>query len=73
MNTNTVSNLRRLPDPEVCRIRCLEQVPDLSKCLVEDPDGCEFAVRFGSGDAVLCVHPDRLGFEKTTQTEHWKR
>ena len=64
MNNNTVSNLRRLPDPEICRIRSLAQFPDLSKCLVEDPDGCEFAVRFGSGDAVLCGHPDRRSFER---------
>jgi hypothetical protein len=36
---------------------------DLSKCLVENPNGCEFAVRFGSG--VYCHHHDRRMVEMT--------
>jgi hypothetical protein len=30
---------------------------------VENPDACEYAVRFGFG--VFCCHPDRRSFEKT--------
>jgi hypothetical protein len=36
---------------------------DLSKCLVENPNGCVYAVHFGSG--VYCHHADRRSFEKT--------
>jgi hypothetical protein len=59
----TVSNQRRLPDPKICRTRYLGQSLDLSKCLMENPDLCEYAVRFDSG--VCCRHPDRRSFEKT--------
>lgn len=63
MSDDTVSNQRSLPDPEACRTRYRGQSLDLSKCLVENPAGCEFALRFGSG--VSCYHPDRRRFEKT--------
>jgi hypothetical protein len=36
---------------------------DLLQCLVENPEACEFAIRFSSG--VICRHPDRRSFEKT--------
>jgi len=63
MIDNTVSNQRRLPDPEKCRTRYLGQTFCFSDCLVENPDACECAVRFGFG--VFCRHPDRRSFEKT--------
>jgi hypothetical protein len=62
MNNNTISNQTCLPDPEICRTTCMEQFADSSKCLVEHPDSCGFAVRLGSG--VYCYHPDRFSFEK---------
>ena len=62
MNNNTISNRRRLPDPEICRTACEEQFAVSSNCLVENPDSCGFVVRLGSG--VYCYHPDRLSFEK---------
>jgi len=34
-----------------------------SDFLVENPDACEYAVRFDFG--VFCCHPDRRSFEKT--------
>ena len=43
----------------------LEQFPELSKCLVENPDACEFAVRIGS--EVYCYHPHRFRFEKPSK------
>jgi hypothetical protein len=63
MTDDTVSNQRRLPDPKKCRTMYLGQALDLSECLVENPDGCEFAVSFGFG--VYCYHSDRRSFEKT--------
>ncbi len=60
---DTVTNQRRLPDPEICRTRHLGQTLDYSSCLVENSDSCEHAVRFGS--SVFCRHPDRRSFEKT--------
>ncbi|MGD0058037.1 MAG: hypothetical protein ABSD58_01325 [Verrucomicrobiia bacterium] len=63
MTDDMVSGGRRLPDPEKCRTMCLEQFPDLSECLMEDPDACEYAVRIGP--VVYCYHPDRFRFEKT--------
>jgi hypothetical protein len=62
MADNTVSNQRRLPDPEQCRTRHLGQTLDFSECLVENPDGCEYALRFGR--SVFCRHPDRRRYEK---------
>ena len=61
MTHNTVSDQRRLPDAEVCRTRYV--VPSaVSQCLVENPDACQYAIRFGSG--VICRHPARRSFEK---------
>jgi hypothetical protein len=65
MMGGTVSNRKRLPDPETCRTIHLEQFPELSKCLVEDPDACKYAVRIGSG--VYCYNPHRFRFEKTLE------
>jgi hypothetical protein len=62
MTDNTVGNQRPLADPEKCRTRYLGQSLDFSDCLVETPDGCKYALRFGSG--VLCRHPNRRSFEK---------
>lgn len=63
MSDGTVSNQRRLPDPEVCRTEYLGRSLVLSKCLVENPDLCRSALDFGFG--VYCSHPDRRSFEKT--------
>ena len=63
MTNDTVRNQRRVPDPEKCRTRYLWPPLDFSECLVKNPDGCEYAVHFGSG--VICRHPDRRSFEKT--------
>lgn len=64
MTNDTVSNQRTVPDPEKCRTRYLGQTLDLSKCLVENPGGCEYAARFGSG--AYCHHHDRRSFEKAS-------
>jgi len=58
----TVSNQRPVPVPEKCRTMYLGPSLDLSKCLVQNHNGCEFAVRFGSG--VYCHHHDRRRVEK---------
>jgi hypothetical protein len=60
MTNDAVSNQRRRPDTEICRTTYVAQ-SDLLQCLVEDPDACEFAIRFDSG--VICRHPDRRDFE----------
>ena len=62
MTDDTVSKQRHLPDPEICRTRYLGETLDFSDCLVENPEACEYALRFGSG--ILCRHPDRRSFEK---------
>jgi hypothetical protein len=67
MTDDTVSNQRRLPDPKVCQTRFLGETLGFTKCLVEDPDNCEFAVRFSSG--VSCFHPDRRTFDRTRAPE----
>ena len=61
MGNNTVGDPRCLPDMEVCRTRYVVE-SDVSQCLVENPDACEFAIRFGSG--VVCRHQARRRFEK---------
>jgi CheY-like chemotaxis protein len=58
-----VSHPRRLPDTGICRTGYLGQALDLSECLVENPEGCEYAVRVGTG--IYCHHADRRSFEKT--------
>lgn len=63
MTDDTFSNQRPVPDPEKCRTMYLEQFPELSKCMVKDPDACEFSTRIGS--VVYCYHPDRFGFESS--------
>ena len=62
MTDDTVSNQRRLPDPKICRTAYLGQSLDFSDCLVENPEACKYALRFGSG--ILCRHPDQRSFEK---------
>jgi hypothetical protein len=59
---NTVRNQRRLPDPEICRTRSERQTFGSTDCLVENPSGCEYAVRSVSG--FHCYHPDRHCFAK---------
>ena len=63
MTDHTVSNQRRLPDPELCRTGYLGESLDLWKCLVESPEACEYAFRFGNG--IICHHPHRRNFRKT--------
>jgi hypothetical protein len=60
---DTVSNQRRLPDPKVCRTKYLGQALDFSKCLVENPDACPYAVSFSSG--VICNHLHHRWFDIT--------
>ena len=62
MTDHTVSNQRRLPDPERCRTGYLGHTLVFSDCLVNNPEACEYAVRFGC--CVYCRHPDRRSFEK---------
>jgi hypothetical protein len=63
MTDNTVSDRRRFPDPKKCRTRYLGEPLGFTKCLMEEPDDCPFAVRFASG--VSCYHPDRRNFDRT--------
>lgn len=63
MTDDTVNNQRCLPDPEICRTRYLGQTLDFSDCLVENPEGCKYALHFGS--RFFCNRPDRRSFEKT--------
>ena len=62
ISDNTVSNQRRLPDPEICRTRHERQIFGSTDCLVESPDDCEYAVRSVSG--FHCYHRDRHTFGK---------
>jgi hypothetical protein len=61
MNGDTVNKQPSLPDPEICRTRYRGESLDISQCLMENPDSCGHAVRFGS--SVFCRHPDRRSFE----------
>jgi len=54
-------SVRHLPDPEICRTRYLGGTLPFSDCLVENPEGCEYARRFRY--CVSCTHPDRRKFE----------
>jgi len=54
-------SVRHLPDPEICRTRYLGEALPFSDCLVENPNGCEYARRFPY--CVSCCHPDRRKFE----------
>jgi hypothetical protein len=64
MNDEILSNQGPLPNLKRCLTKYLGQTHDLSKCLVEDSEGCVYAVvRFSSG--VICRHPDRRSFEAT--------
>ena len=63
MINNTVSNQRPVPDPKRCRTRNVGGYLAFTYCLVEPPNRCEFAARFG--DDVLCRHPDPCRFETT--------
>jgi hypothetical protein len=65
MSGKKITHHPRLPDPKRCRTMYLEQFPELSKCLVADPDECEFAARIGSG--VYCHHPHRFKFENSSR------
>ena len=62
MADDAVGKQRQLPDPDICCTKHLGPGLDLSICLVDNPDACQYAVRFGS--TVLCRHPDRRSFEK---------
>jgi len=62
MTDETLSNQRRLPDPEICRTRYLWQGLEFSACLVENPNSCKHALRFGFG--FFCRYNDRHGVEK---------
>lgn len=63
MTDATVCNQRTVPDPKKCRTRNLGGYLAFTYCLVENPDCCDHAVRFG--DDILCRHPDRRSFGTT--------
>jgi hypothetical protein len=63
MTDDTLSNRRRVPDREICRTRKVGGYLDFTYCLVETPNACEHAVRFG--DDVLCRYPDWVSFGRT--------
>jgi CheY-like chemotaxis protein len=63
MTDDTVSNQRRLPDPEICRTKHLEHSLGSSVCLVKNHQDCKYARRFYS--SIFCYHPDHRSFEKT--------
>ena len=63
MTDNSAGDKRSLPDPGICHTRYLGKTLDLSDCLVTNPDGCVYALRYGS--SIFCRHPDRRSFEKT--------
>jgi len=61
--TDDTGNIQsRLPDPKICQTKYLGQALDFSKCLVENPEACKYAVGFSGG--VICDHPHRRWFEK---------
>ena len=62
MTNETLSNLRRLPDPQRCRASYLWQGLDFSACLVENPNPCRHALSFGFG--FFCRHPHRPSVKK---------
>ena len=47
---------RRLPDPAICRAKHAG-FDDYADCLVDAPDDCRYALRFGFRH--LCQHPER--------------
>jgi len=53
--------VRRLPDPAICRARNVN-LTGFSLCLVEHPATCEHAVSYGR--EYYCKHPDRRRFER---------
>ena len=65
MTDETLSNQRRLPDPEICRTRYERQTFGSTDCLVENPCCCEYAVRSVSG--FHCYHRDRRTFGKANR------
>jgi len=62
----TLSNPRHLPNPEICRTRYLLYGLGFTRCLVENPDVCEFAERSPLG--VYCEHPDRRKFDHSLRS-----
>jgi hypothetical protein len=62
VTNDTVSDQKRLPDLEICRTAYVAQ-SDVSQCLVDNPDACQFAIRYGSG--VICRHYARRRLEKS--------
>ncbi len=63
MTDATTSKQRPVPDREKCRTRNVGGYLAFTYCLLETPNCCEHAARFG--DDILCRHPDRQSFEKT--------
>jgi len=63
MTDNAVTNRRQLADPGKCRTRYQGKSLDITYCLKEVRDECEYAATLGPG--VICLHPDRRKFEKT--------
>ena len=66
MTHETASKHRHLPDPAICRTSYLIYGLGFTRCLVQNPDACEFAERSPAG--FYCEHPDRREFDHS-QTE----
>src|SRR5258706_15464426 len=64
---DTMSNQRQLPDPEICRTRYMGKSLGFTDCLVENPNGCPFAVILPS--CVSCFDPDRQSFDATVHLD----
>ena len=62
VTNDTATDQKRLPDSEICRTAYVAQ-SDVSQCLVDNPDACQFAIRYGSG--VICRHYARRRFERS--------
>lgn len=62
--------VRVLPDLQICRAADLTGT--FAECLVEKPQGCQYAMPFGY--SYLCGHPDRNAIiENTKRSQKQKR
>jgi len=57
---------KELPDARTCRARGIG-LRDYAECLVDDSQGCQYALRFGLG--FLCKHPDWEDIARNSRPE----